>query len=76
MSSGGSIVAIVSPLHYPIMEQLGTPNLTLKEEQQKSIKAEYQGNSVFVWLPTGFGKSICYQDLLFVIEYKKWQRGM
>ena len=30
---------------------------------------------MFVWLLTGFGKSICYQDLPFVIEYKKGQRG-
>ena len=51
------------------------PNLTLKEEHRKSLEAVYQGNSVFVWLPTGFGKSICYQALPFVIEYKKGQRG-
>ena len=31
------------------------PNLTQKEEQRKSLKAVYQGNSVFVWLPTGCG---------------------
>ena len=62
-----------SALSYAL-ELLDTPNLTLKEEQRKSIEAVYQGNSVFVWLPTGFGKSICYQDLPFVIE-KKGQRG-
>ena len=59
-----------SALSYAI-ERLGMPNLTLKEEQQKSLEAVYQGNSEFVWLPTGFGKSICYQTLPFVIEYKK-----
>ena len=40
-----------------------------------SPSRQYQGNSVFVWLPTGFGKSICYQALPFMIEYKKGQRG-
>ena len=59
-----------SALSYAL-EQLGTPNLKLKEEP---LKAVYQGNSVFVWLPTGFGKSIRYQALPFVIEYKKGQR--
>ena len=44
-----------------------TPNLTLNEEQRKSLEAVYQGNSVFVWLPTLFGKNM--------IEYKKGQRG-
>ena len=47
------------------LEQLGTPNL----------KAVYQGNSGFVRLPTGFGKSICYQALPVVTEYKKGQCG-
>ena len=42
---------------------IGTPNLTLKEEEQKSLEAVYQGNSVFIWpwVPTEFGKSICCQ---------------
>ena len=30
---------------------------------------------MFVWLPKGFGKRICYQALLFAIEYKKGQSG-
>ena len=49
-----------SALSYAL-ELLGKSNLTLNEEQWKSLKAVYQGNSVFVWVPTGFGKSICYQ---------------
>ena len=63
-----------SALSYAL-ERLGTPNLTLKEEQRKTIEAVYQGNSVFVWLPTGFGKSICFQAFPFMIEYKKGQCG-
>ena len=49
-----------SALSYAL-ELLGTPNLILNEEQRKSLEAVCQGNSVFVWLPTGFGKSMCYQ---------------
>ena len=55
-------IAIHSALSYAL-ELLDMPNLTLKEEQRKPFEAVYQGNSVFVWLPTGFGKSICYQAL-------------
>ena len=36
------------------LELLGTPNLTLNEEQRKSVEVVYQGNSVLVWVPTGF----------------------
>ena len=64
-----------SALSYAL-ERLGTPNPTQKEEQPKSLKAVYQGNSVFVWLPTEFGKSTCYQALAFVIEYKKGQNTL
>lgn len=39
--------------------RLGTPGLPLKVEQKQAIHAVYDGNDVFVWLPTRFGKSIC-----------------
>ena len=44
--------------------------LTLKNEQLSAIRAVYERKDVFVWLPTGFGKSLCYQALPFVVEYK------
>ena len=56
-----SIVAIVSLLHYPMVwcsGKIGTPNLTLKEEQWQYIEAVYQGNSVFVWSTAGFGSKL------------------
>ena len=44
--------------------------LSLKDEQLSSVKAVYEGKDVFVWLQTGFGKSLCYQILPFVLDHK------
>jgi ATP-dependent DNA helicase RecQ len=52
------------------LERVGCPSLTLKPEQRASIKAVYDGKDVFLWLPTGFGKSICYTTLPFVFDFK------
>lgn len=52
------------------LSQLGLPGVTLKEEQLSSIKAAYDGRDVFVCLPTGYGKSLCYQTLPFVMDHK------
>jgi len=32
----------------------------LKTEQKEAVKAFVEGNDVFVSLPTGFGKSLCF----------------
>ena len=42
-------------------QRLCTPTLVLKPEQWVAIDAIYNGRDVFVWLPTGFGKIICFQ---------------
>ena len=42
----------------------------LKPEQMKAIKHIYGGKDVFVWLPTGYGKSTTYQALPFVFDWK------
>ena len=51
-------------------KKLEMESVTPKEEQLQSIFSVYGGKSVFVWLPTGFGKSMCYQALPFVMDYK------
>ena len=38
-------------------------NISLKAEQRSSIEAVYNAHDVFVWLPTGYGKSLGYQAL-------------
>ena len=35
----------------------------LHEEQEKAIRAFFDGNDVFVSLPTGYGKSLIYQSI-------------
>ena len=40
--------------------------MVLKPEQRASIKAVYEEKDISVWLPTGFGKSVCYEALPFV----------
>ena len=45
---------------------IGKGDFTLTAEQLDAIKCIYDGKDVFLWQPPGFGKSICYQTLLFV----------
>ena len=48
----------------------------LKAEQLDAIKCIYDGKDVFLWLRTGFDKSICYDTLLFVFNYKHSDGGI
>ena len=67
----GSSDTFSSALSYAL-ERMGMTNLALKEEQLKSLVPVYQGKSVFLWLLTGFGKSILLPS--FPIR-DKGQRG-
>ena len=51
--------------------KLRMSDVSLKAEQRSSMKAIYDGRDVFVWLPTGYGKSLCYQALPFLMDFKK-----
>jgi len=44
--------------------------LSLKDQQVEAVKLLSEGKNVFVWFPTGYGKSICYQLLPFVFDIK------
>ena len=49
--------------------------LKLKPEQLEAIRLVYSGKYVFVWLLTGYGKSICYQTLPHLFDYKMKRLG-
>ena len=51
-----------------VHEAAATLGFMLKKEQEKVIVAFKQGHDVFVALPTGFGKSLCYCCLLYVFD--------
>ena len=44
--------------------------LCLKDQQVEAVKCLSEEKDVFVWFPTGYGKSICYQLLPFVFDVK------
>ena len=52
------------------LQRFHSPDLQLKNEQESSLRAVYSGKDTFIWLPTGFGKSLCYTALPFLFDYK------
>ena len=52
------------------LHKLQMTDITLKAEQRSAMEAIYNRQDVFVWLPTGQGKSLCYQVLPFIMDYK------
>ena len=44
--------------------------LSLKDRQVEAFKFPSEGKDVFMWFPTGYGKSICYQLLPFIFDVK------
>ena len=44
---------------------------SVKPEQLKVIEGIYQGRDVFAVLPTGFGKSMCFQCLPLLFDQLK-----
>ena len=52
------------------LKQLQMSRVSLKPEQRSSMEAIYDGHDVFMWLPTGYGKSLCFQALPFLMDFK------
>jgi len=42
------------------LKQLQMSHVSLKPEQRSSMEAIYDGHDVFMRLPTGYGKSLCF----------------
>ena len=53
------------------LKQLQMSRVSLKPEQRSSMEAIYDGHNVFMWLPTGYGKSLCFQALPFLMDFKR-----
>ena len=47
--------------------RIGVPSLNAHQKQ--AVRAFVNGKDVFISLPTGFGKSVCFQSLPFVLDY-------
>ena len=52
------------------LHKLQMNDITLITEQRFAMEAIYKHQDVFVWLPTGYGKSLCYQVLPLIMDYK------
>ena len=74
--------SIPSPLGSPSLSEcvsyallkLQMSDVSLKAEQRSSMKAIYDGRDVFVWLPTGYGKSLL-SSLTISDGFQKRSRG-
>ena len=70
LSVYGSTSSFEEALLYSVKRLKLQSKVSLKPEQRMAIEAVYDRSDVFVWLPTGFGKSLCFQTLPFVMDHK------
>ena len=49
--------------------------MTLKPQQLDAIRCIYKGKGVFLWLPTGFEKSVCYEVLPYGVDKRESGQG-
>ena len=45
-------------------------HVVLWQKQLEVLQSVYGGHDVFVWFPTGYGKSLCYQVLPYIFDDK------
>ena len=54
---------------------VGLEDFRLKPKQEEALIHLYDGQDVFAWFPTGYGKSLCYQLLPFMFDFKLKRTG-
>ena len=50
------------------LQHLGYEVMTFKPQLEVYVGYVYKGKDVFLWLPSGFVKSLCYKVLPFVFD--------
>ena len=48
---------------------IGKESLAMKPDQFEAVRQVCLGKDAFLWLPMGFGKSLCYELLPFVTDF-------
>ena len=61
--------SFVSAVSYSLA-RLGNSHLHFKDGRKQPIHAIYSGKDAFLILPTGFGKTFCFEVLPFILDYK------
>ena len=54
---------------------VGLSSIVLKQEQLTATRYLYQWKDVFLWLPTDFGKLVCYEVLPFLFDFAGSKSG-
>ena len=66
MASSG----IADSLSYALVK-LQMSHIDLKPKQRSAMEAMLDGRDTFVWLPTGYDKSLCYEALPFMFDHDR-----
>ena len=62
------LTSLTEALDYALTS-IGKTGIAIKDEQRRAIVKVFEGKDTFVWLPTGFGKSLCFECLPFVFDH-------
>ena len=52
------------------LSSINQDHVVLRQKQLEVLQSVYGGHDVFVWFPTGYGKSLCYQLLPYMFDIK------